>query len=104
MIFLAVKHQSFCNLTLSSPSLSPSLSWEGRHSSEISGTNFLVSTIISISGNKVSDNKVSHGEVKSSYCEYLLDVPFIFPYFPLNILNNVDTHSLYQLNQVPLIF
>lgn len=29
---------------------------------------------------------------------------FIFPYFPLNILNNVDTHSLCHLNQVPLTF
>lgn len=93
--------QHFCNLF---PSLSPSLSRKGRHSSEISGRNFLVSKIISISGNKVSDNKVSHREVKSSYCQYFLDVPFIFLYFPLNNLSNVDNHSLCQLNQVPLTF
>lgn len=98
----------FCNLTplssfLSSPSLS--LTFLGglpSRSPGISGTNSLVSTIIYTSGNKVSDNKVSHRKVKSLYCQYLLDDSFISQCFPSVTLNHVDTHSPYQLNQVSL--
>lgn len=54
-------------------------------------------------GKQLQTAKYLTGKVKSLYCQYWLDVSFSSQYFPLDLFNNTDVHSPYQLNQVPLI-